>query len=66
MTDQIPLNAGANEQRLVEEVTGRTPQVEADRARDAREHGDPVESRTPDEEIQVGGRVEVEDPRDNV
>ncbi|AQP44387.1 hypothetical protein [Tessaracoccus flavus] len=65
MSDLFPINAGVTEQNLVEEVTGRTPQVEDDHAPDTREPGDPVESPGPDDEIQVGGRVEGEDPRDN-
>lgn len=65
MTEQFPINAAAAEQRLVEELTGHTPQGETGHARDAPEPGDPQESPTPDNEIRVGGRVEVEDPREN-
>lgn len=65
MSDLFPINAAVTEQNLIEEITGRTPQVEADHAPDTREPGDPVDYQGPDDEIQVGGRVEVEHPRDN-
>lgn len=62
MTEQLPINAAATEQRIVEELTGKTPQVEQHHAPDSREAGDPVEPATPDDELQVGGRVEAEGP----
>ena len=62
MTEQFFINAAATEQRIVEELTGQTPQVEQHHARDAREAGDPGEPPTPDDELQVGGRVEAETP----
>lgn len=46
MTEQIPINAAATEQRLVEEFTGVTPPVQEHEAADLRP-GDPE----PDEDI---------------
>ncbi|MEO7587931.1 MAG: hypothetical protein ABIS84_07865 [Arachnia sp.] len=41
MTEQIPINAAATEQRLVEELTGYTPPLEEPDAVDITEPGDP-------------------------
>lgn len=66
MTEQFPINAAATEQRLVEELTGRTAQVEDHHAPDATEAGDPMDPAGADNEgVDVGARVEVDDPRDN-
>lgn len=43
MTEQIPINAAATEQRLVEELTGVTPPVEKHEAAELRP-GDPEPS----------------------
>ena len=64
MTEQFPNNAAATEQRLVEELTGHTVDVDPHHAPDATEPGDPMESAGADDGIEVGGRVEVDDPRD--
>lgn len=41
MTEQVPVNLAAAEQRLVEELTGETPPVE-EHEPDAAEPGDPM------------------------
>lgn len=41
MTEQMPINPAAAEQRLVEELTGRTPPIEEHQP-DAALPGDPV------------------------
>lgn len=41
MTEQIPINAGATEQRLIEELTGSTPPIEEPSDSRLRDAGDP-------------------------
>ncbi|WP_158600638.1 hypothetical protein [Tessaracoccus antarcticus] len=41
MTEQMPINQAATEQRLVEELTGTTPPLEEPAQRDLVQAGDP-------------------------
>ena len=61
MTENIPLNAAATEQRMIEDLTGLTPQVRRHHEPDAHEAGDPLEPDGPADETPLGGRVAADD-----